>query len=155
MAFKDRWLLNTVAFRTGWLYIYNVWMASKVPGCYFAHPPDDLNLRVLRMIEATFSLNSASLSHKVDMTCGLRRELRQNGFHLPSEKWGLLKLERFLPPRSEFFPFKVCPTSPTNVLMNMNRLYCTCHKDSKRFAIESDRINIFKTKSNLSLFIHE
>ena len=101
---------------------------------------------ILRMIEATFSLNSASLSHKVDMTCSLRRGLRQNGFHLPSEKWGLLKLERFLPARSEFFPFKVCPTSPTNILMNMNRLYCTCHKASKRFAIEGDKINILKTK---------
>ena len=29
------------------------------PGCYFAHAHDDLNLRILRMFEGTFSLDAA------------------------------------------------------------------------------------------------
>ena len=40
---------------------YRMMDGEQRPGCYFAHAQDDMNLRILRMFEGTFSLNAAQI----------------------------------------------------------------------------------------------
>ena len=47
-------------YHNHWI-LQNVCMESKGPGDNFAHAQDDLNLRILRMLESTFSLVAAHL----------------------------------------------------------------------------------------------
>ena len=38
---------------------------EQMPGWYFAHAEDDLNLRILRMFKGTFSLDTAQLVNNI------------------------------------------------------------------------------------------
>ena len=49
----------TARLQNQWI-LQNVWMESKCPW-YFAHAQEDLNLRILRMLDGTFLLDTAHI----------------------------------------------------------------------------------------------